>query len=181
MALGNGRLGVLVLMGAFIGVGYIADRWSRSTTSPGMQYLGLGLYVVAEAVIFTPILFLCANLTQFDGLIATAGIITGILFAGLTAIVFLTKADFSWMRGMLWAGMLVATGIAFTSVIFGFNLGVVYSGAVVLLAGGYMLYYTSNVLHRYPIGFHVSAALALFSAVALMFWYVLRILMGSRR
>jgi FtsH-binding integral membrane protein len=180
-ALGNGRLGWLAILGAFIFVGWVADRWSRSTVSPGMQYLGLGLYVAAEAVIFTPILYLCTYLTRYEGLIQTAGIITGILFAGLTAVVFLTRADFSWMRGLLAAGGLVAFGVLVTSAVFGFHLGVIYSGAVVLLAGGYILYYTSNVLHRYPIGFHVSAALALFSAVALMFWYVLRILMSSRR
>jgi len=181
LTLGNGRMGWLAVIGAFILVGWIADRWSRSTTSPGMQYLGLGLYVAAEAVIFVPVLFLCTYLTRYDGLIATAGTITAIAFAGLTAVVFITKADFSWLRTFLWAGMLVAMGVAVASLLFGFHVGVIYSGAVVLLAAGYILYYTSNVLHRYPIGFHVAAALALFSAVALMFWYVLRILMSGRR
>jgi FtsH-binding integral membrane protein len=71
-------------------------------------------------------------------------------------------------------------GIAICSMIFGFSLGTLYSGAVVLLMGGYILYYTSNVLHHYPVGAHVAAALALFSALATLFWYVLRILMDRR-
>ena len=54
------------------------------------------------------------------------------------------------------------------------------AAAMVVLMGGYILYYTSNVLHHYPVGSHVAAALALFSAVALMFWYVIRILLDRR-
>jgi hypothetical protein len=180
LTLGNGRYGWLAVLAAFMVVGWIADRWSRSTSSSGVQYLGLAVYVVAEAVIFCPILFLCTYLTQFDGLIGTAGLITAIAFAGLTAVVFLTKADFAWMRTLLWAASFVALGVAVASLVFGFQIGIVYSAAMVLLASGYILYYTSNILHRYPIGFHVAAALALFSAVALLFWYVLRILMSRR-
>ena len=51
-------------------------------------------------------------------------------------------------------------------------------------AGAAILYDTSNVLTRFPEDRYVAAALQLFSSVALMFWYVLRIMMsmsGSRR
>ena len=113
-------------------------------------------------------------------MIATAGLITGIVFAGLTAIVFLTKADFSWMRAMLGAAGLVLVGILVASLIFGFQLGIIYCAAVVLLAAGYILYDTSNILHKYSVSSHVAASLALFADVALMFWYVLRILMSRR-
>jgi FtsH-binding integral membrane protein len=51
---------------------------------------------------------------------------------------------------------------------------------MVALAGGAILFDTSNVLHRYPTDRHVAAALALFASVALMFWYVLRIFMATR-
>jgi FtsH-binding integral membrane protein len=180
LTLGNGRFGWIAVIVAFMLVGGLASRWSRSVTSPGIQYLGLALYVVAEAVIFVPILYICTYVTRFQGLMGTAGIITAIAFAGLTAVVFITKADFSWMRTLLWAGSLVALGVAVASLAFGFQIGIIYCAAMVLLASGYILYYTSKVLHQYPIGFHVAAALALFSAVALMFWYVLQILMSRR-
>jgi len=65
--------------------------------------------------------------------------------------------------------------------IFGFSLGVWFSGAMVILAGGYILYYTSNVMLHYRTDQYVAAALALFSSVALLFWYVLRIFMSSSR
>ena len=180
LTLGNGRFGWLITLGVFIGVAWLAERWARSNTSPGMQYLGLGLYVVAEAFIFVPILFLCTYVTKYEGLIPTAGLITGVTFAGLTAIVFLTKADFSWMRTALGAGAAVAMGVLIASLIFGFQLGIIYCAAVVLLAAGYMLYHTSKIIHSYSVNAHVAAALALFADIALMFWYVLQILMRRR-
>jgi FtsH-binding integral membrane protein len=176
----GGRLGWLLVLVGFVVVGWLAERWARNSVSPGLQYLGLGVYVVAEAFIFIPLLYIAAFFSRYDGLLATAALITGVTFVGLTAVVFLSKADFSWMRGMLAAGGLVAIGVLVASMAFGFQLGMLYSAAVVLLAAGYVLYHTSNVLHHYPIGSHVAAALALFASIALMFWYVLRILMSRR-
>jgi hypothetical protein len=65
-------------------------------------------------------------------------------------------------------------------IIFGFELGTYFSVAMVALAGGAILYDTSNVLRRYPEDRYVAAALALFASVALMFWYVLRLFMAGR-
>ena len=50
--------------------------------------------------------------------------------------------------------------------------------AMVVLASGYILYDTSNILHHYRTNQHVAAALALFASVALLFWYVIRILIA---
>src|SRR5688572_19701441 len=46
---------MIFLMLAFVGVGYLASYWAHHSTSPAMQYAGLGLYVVAEVIIFVPI------------------------------------------------------------------------------------------------------------------------------
>lgn len=175
----SGRFGWLVVLGAFMGVSWVADRWARSDASEGMQYAGLALYVLAEAVIFIPLLWIAA---QFDpAAIPTAGLVTLVLFGGLTGIVFVTRRDFSFLRGILGVAAIGALAIIVASMIFGFSLGVFFSGAMVVLAGGYILYYTSNVLHHYQTHQHVAAALALFSAVALLFWYVLRLFLASRR
>ena len=42
----------LIVLGLFIGVSWIADYWARSDTSRGLQYVGLALYVAAQALIF---------------------------------------------------------------------------------------------------------------------------------
>src|SRR5262249_13578851 len=53
-----GGYGWLVVMLAFMGASWLAQTWAQSDSSPGIQYLGLGLYVVAEAVIFLPLLII---------------------------------------------------------------------------------------------------------------------------
>ena len=175
----GGRSSWLIVLLAFMGVSWLADKWARSDASPGMQYLGLGLYTVAQAVIFLPLLVI-AMVKSTPEVIPMAGIITGLLFAGLTATVFITRKDFSFMRGILAVGGFVALGVVICSLLFGFNLGLIFSGAMVLFAAGSILYTTSNVLLHYRTDQHVAAALALFSGIMLLLWYVLRIL-SSRR
>ena len=53
--------GWLVVLGLFMVVSYVAQNWAQSAVSPGTQYLGLGLYVVAEAVIFVPLLYIAGR------------------------------------------------------------------------------------------------------------------------
>jgi FtsH-binding integral membrane protein len=175
----SGRSSWLIVMLAFMGVGYLAEYWARSARSTAMQYAGLGLYVVAEALIFVPMLYIAAYYSS-PSVIPQAGVITGVVFAGLTGSVLLTGKDFSFIGQALRVGGFVALGVIVSSLLFGFNLGTLFSGLMVALAAGYILYYTSKVMHHYPIGSHVAASLALFAAVALLFWYVLRILMDRR-
>ncbi len=167
----------LVVLAAFMGVSWLADRWASSEASPQKQYLGLGLFVVAEAVIFLPLLYVAANFSSPD-VIPTAGVITGFLFIGLTFFVFTTRKDFSWLRGVLAIGGFVALGVIAASIIFGFSLGIIFSAIMVAYAAGSILYETSQVLHNYRTNQHVAASLALFAGVALLFWYVLRIVMS---
>ncbi len=167
----------LIVLGAFMAVSWLADSWARSDTSPQMQYLGLGLYVVADAVIFLPLLYTAANFSSPD-VIPTAGIMTGLLFVGLTYTAFTTKKDFSFLRGILSLGGFVALGIIVAGIMFGLSLGIFFAGIMVAYAAGAILYTTSNIIHHYHTGQHVAAALALFASVALLFWYVLHILMS---
>lgn len=172
----------LVVLGLFMGASWLADNWARSDTSRGMQYAGLGLYVVAEALIFLPLLLLAKNLTGDTSLIAQAGFLTLILFLGLTFVAFTTRKDFSFLGGMLKIGGMIALGLIVASVFFqGFSLGLWFSAAMVLLAAGAVLYTTGNMIHHYRTDQYVAASLGLFAAVALMFWYILRILMSLRR
>ncbi len=167
----------LFVLGAFIGVSGLADQWARSDVSSQLQYLGLGLYVVAEAVIFLPLLYIALSFSSPD-VIPTAGIITALLLGGLTFTAFTTRKDFSFLRSILAMGGFVALGVIVTSILFGFSLGIVFSTIMVAFAGGAILYNTSNILHHYRPDQHVAASLALFASVALLFWYVLQIVMS---
>jgi FtsH-binding integral membrane protein len=168
----------LVVLGLFMFVSYIADSWASSATSLGMQYAGLGLYVVAQAIIFVPLLYIALAMDPTGSLIMTAGGTTLALFGALTAVVFITRKDFSFLRSILMFGGFAALGLIVVAILFNFNLGPIFVYAMIALACGYILYHTSNVLHHYRIGQHVAAALALFAAVALLFWYILQLFMS---
>lgn len=170
----------LIVLGAFMVVSWIANSWATSATSLTTQYLGLGLYVVAEAVIFLPLLYVARMFG--DQTILAAALITGIVFGGLTMVVFVTRADLASWGKYLWIGGLVALGTIVASIVTGgFGLGLLFSAALVALASGYILYETSNVLHHYRTDQYVAASLALFASVALLFWYILRIVMAFGR
>jgi FtsH-binding integral membrane protein len=171
----------LIVLGLFMGVSMLAQWWANSQTSKPLQYMGLGLFIVAESIVFLPLLFMAAY-SSGGGLdmMAQAGIVTLGLFLGLTAVVFLTGKDFSFLGPILMIGGFVALGFIVSGIIFSFSLGSVFAFVMVAFAGGSILYETSNLLHRYNPNQHVAASLSLFASVALLFWYILRIFMGSR-
>lgn len=176
------RFGWLAVLGGFAILGWLSSELASKADSVNTQYAGLGIYVVAEAVIFAPIIYIASRF--FDpSVIPTAGILTLFLFGGLTAIAFTTGKDFTFLGGILKIGGFVVLGLIVCSAIFGFQLGIIFSGAMVVFAAGAILYDTSKVMHHYSTHQYVAASLELFAAVALLFWYVLRILMqlSSRR
>ncbi|MBK1830056.1 US12 family protein [Verrucomicrobiaceae bacterium R5-34] len=170
----------LMVLGGFMAVSWIADKWANSDTSKGMQYLGLSVYVAAEALIFLPLLLMAKWQVGDTSLIMKAGGVTMLLFLGLSVIAFTTKKDFSFLGGMLKIVGLIAIGLIVLSIVFpGFiTLGLWFSVAMVILAAGSILYSTSNIIHHYNTNQYVAASLGLFASVALMFYYILRIFMS---
>lgn len=176
----GGRLGWLVVLGAFMLISWLSEKWAVSETSTAVQYSGLALFVIAEAIIFIPLLYVAAYASGDPTVIVKAGVVSAGLFAGLTLTVFVTRNDFSWLAPILGIGGFAALGFIIASAIFGFTLGNVFAFIMVAFAGTAILYNTSQVLHRFNTKQHVAAALTLFASVALLFWYILRIF-SSRR
>lgn len=167
----------LLVLGGFMVVSWIATRAAHTATSKAAQYAALFGFVLAEAIIFVPLLYIAQYYSE-GGVIESAALVTLLGFGGLTAVVFTTRKDFSFLGGLLkWAGILALVAIV-AAVLFGIGLGTWFSVAMVGLAGAAILYDTSNVLHHYPEDRYVGAALQLFASVALMFWYVLRLFMS---
>jgi FtsH-binding integral membrane protein len=148
-------------------------------SSREQQYLGLGLYVILEAIIFLPMIVI-AMLYSGGDMIMQAAVITLFMFSGLTAVVFLTKVDFSFLRTALVIGGFISLGLIVAGAIFGFNLGLWFSVGMVVLASGSILYQTNQIKNNYSTEQYVGAALQLFSSIMLLFWYILRILMSRR-
>ena len=172
----GGQYSWLIVLGAFMVVSYIAESWARSTTSLGMQYAGLGLYIVAQSVIFVPLLYIARE--HRPDVIPTAAITTLSLFGILTTVVFITRKDFSFLRSILIFGGFAALGLIVCGVVFQFALGPIFTYAMIALMCGYILYHTSNVMLHYRPTQYVAASLALFASIATLFWYILQLFMS---
>ncbi len=168
----------LALLGGFMAVTWVAQNMAYKNSSPAMQYGGYLLYIVAQALIFIPILYIAMNYGGGLQMVMQAGIITAGLFLGLTAAVMLTKADFSFLKTGLTIGFFIALGLIVAGVIFGFNLGLWFSVGMVILASGSILYSTHQIKNEFATDQFVPAALSLFASLMLLFWYILRIFMS---
>jgi FtsH-binding integral membrane protein len=175
----GGSMGWLVVLGLFMGASYLANQWAVSETSKATQYAGLALYVVAEAIIFVPLLFVISRYSGGD-VIVKSGVISLGLFLGITSVVFLTKTDFSFLGPILTIGFFMTLGLIVVSALFGFNLGTFFAFAMVALAGTSILYQTSNVMNKYRTDQYVAASLGLFASILFLFWYILQIFGGRR-
>ena len=164
----------------FIGASWLANWWAMSDASPALQYAGLGLFIVAEAIIFLPLLYVAIHYGGGVDVIVSAGSVTAILCGVTTIFVFVTKKDFSFMGWALTLCSIGAFVLIILGIIFGWPMGAWFSGFMIILGLGYLLYSTSNVLHRYRTEQHVAASLALFAAVMLVFFYVLRLFLDRR-
>ncbi|MFC7337668.1 Bax inhibitor-1 family protein [Haloferula chungangensis] len=176
--IGTSKYSWLVVLGGFMIVGWLATRLATSAASVTTQYVGLALYTLAEAFIFLPMMAIAIKMTGSAVIIGQAGVLTGALVLGITTIAFTTKKDFTFMGGILKIGGFVALGLIVASIFMGFSLGLWFSAAMVIFACGAILYDTSKIMYHYGPGQHVAASLSLFASVALLFWYVLRILMS---
>ena len=174
----GGKFMWLFIIGLFWLGSFIANKFAFSL-SRSAQYFGLGLYVMLEAIIFLPVLYIAASYTGGD-VIMQAGIITLSMFGGLTALVFMSGYDFSFMRTGIIIGGFISLGLIVGGAIFGFNLGLWFSVGMVVLASASILYQTSQIKDTYTTDQYVGAALQIFASVMLLFWYILRILMSRR-
>ncbi|MCB1005593.1 MAG: Bax inhibitor-1/YccA family protein [Acidimicrobiales bacterium] len=170
----------LLVLGGFMVVNWLATAAAHDLANPGRQYAGLFALAGAEALIFAPFLYYVFN--EGGGgttTVASAAAITAVAFAGLTVVGLVTRRDLSFMRPLLmWAGVMSLV-LIFAAVVFGLELGVWFTLAMIALAGGAIIYQTQTIMRHYPPEAYVGASIQLFASVMLLFWYVLRLL--SRR
>lgn len=170
-----GLIGILLMLG---GVYFLA----RVTASRfPLNLIGLASMATFYGFLAGPSVYIALEAGGPE-VVLQAALLTSLVFAGLTSYVLLTKKDFHFLRAGLWAGFWLMFGIGILS-FFGIGTGLVagmgWSIGWVLLMAGFMLYDTSNILHRYPADQAASAALAIFLDFVIMFLHILRLL--SRR
>ncbi|MGI9653328.1 Bax inhibitor-1/YccA family protein [Chryseobacterium sp. RLHN22] len=168
----------LLVIGVFWLASFLATKWSLSQ-SKSTQYFGLAFYVLLEAVIFLPLIYM-AVASAGTAVILQAATLTIAMFAGISAVAFTSKRDFSFLRNIIVIGGFIALGLIVGGAIFGFNLGLWFSVGMVILASATILYQTSKLKDGYTTNQYVGASLQLFASIMLLFWYILRILMSRR-
>jgi FtsH-binding integral membrane protein len=171
------------VIGLLIASGMLAQWLARSNTSRTIQFIGLGVEVAAWTFLLQPmlwVLFIKFKPAGAQALLAQGTLATLAIFVGLTATVFITKKDFSFLRGVVTVGMFAALGIIMASILFGFTLGLVFTGALIMLLALKILYDTSMLMNYFPPSHYVSAALMLFGTVATLFWNIMVFLMRMR-
>lgn len=180
---GGGALGWLLVLAAFWGISMLANRLAFGGASEGTQLAGLGIYIVAEALLFAPMLnvlmmrFGDATLSE---IVAPAAVSTLLLAGGLTATVFMTKTDFSFLRAFVSIGFVVALGAVVLLALFGGGIGTWFIIAMTVFISVVILYQTWMVKTQFRPDQHVGAALIIFAGVATLFWYLIMIF-ASRR
>jgi hypothetical protein len=84
----------LLVLGGFVVVSWLASRAAHTAKSKGAQYAALAGFVVAQAIIFVPLLFIAQYYAE-GGVIESAAMVTLVGFGALTGIAFWTRKDFS--------------------------------------------------------------------------------------
>ena len=162
----------LAVLGAFIVASWIASHVAHRVESKGAQYAALGGFVLAEAIIFIPLLYIALAISP--EIVEKAVVVTLGAFVVLSAVAMFSGRDFSFLRTFLMWGGVIALGTIVMGVLVGFHLGTYFSMAMIGFAGASILYDTSRIIRDYPEDRHIAAALELFASIALMLWYVLR-------
>ncbi len=170
-----GWLGVLFVFGF---ASSMMQRWAENSIALEKQYMAWAGGILLEALIFLPLIGMALLFSKDVNILQQASIVTIALVVGLTAVVFTTGKDFSFLRPMLTIGFFVAIGLIVLSAIFGFTLGVMFSGGMIVFAAAAILYETSQIQHHYHESQYVGASLSLFSSVGMLFWYVLQFMMS---
>lgn len=168
-----------LILGAFLLIAWLTSRLAWRIRSRSVQYMGLGLYIVAKGLIFVPLLYRADKMA--DGLIGQAAQVSLLGAFGLTIVAMSVKSDFSSLRPFLYWGGTVALILIVAAILFGFRLGTWFSVAMIALSGASILYDTARIAGRYGGDHHVAAALGLFASIGMMFWYVLRLMTRMRR
>ena len=147
---------------------------------PGINLLALFGFTTLTGLIISPVLYIIGQTNPAS--IIQAGVLTVGIFGGLTAYVFISRRDFSFLRGMMVTGLIVVILAGLLNIFIGSSaLGFAVAAAALLLFSGFVLYDTSNIIHRYPTNEYVAGALSLYLDAFNIFLALLRLLNAGRR
>ncbi|CAN8069339.1 unnamed protein product [Agarophyton chilense] len=130
----------------------------------------------------------CAQYQQsgLGGLVLEALVITLAVFSGITLYAFVSKKDFSFMGGALYAALIGLLVASFVNLFMGFTgnkspfLAMLISYGGALLFSLYILYDTSMIMHHLGPDDAIMGAIMLYLDLLNLFLYILSILSRNR-
>jgi FtsH-binding integral membrane protein len=172
---------LLIYLAVFFGVSLLTRKLLEGRKSLALQYAGAGLWVFFLGLLVAPLAMVAKAKFGSYAILGEGLVLTGCVFAGLTAYTFFSKKDFSFLGGFLSVASWTLVGVA---VIFfflgGFSGSPIYSILWVVLLAGWVLYDTSKLMHRRHVEEYVAASVDLLVDFVYMFIHIVFLLMGSR-
>ncbi|MFU8841758.1 MAG: Bax inhibitor-1 family protein [Nitriliruptoraceae bacterium] len=165
----------LLILGGFMLVSWMSTSLLARAETVGAQYGAYAAIVAANVLLFATPLVIAQQFAP-EGTITLAAQLSVVAFAALSVISIRTAKDFSFLRGFLLFGGVLALLAIVGATLFGAGLGAWFAVAMIGYAGAAILYDTQKVYRSYPLGTETAAAVRLFSSLTLLFWYVLQLL-----
>lgn len=176
-AIYGSRFGWVLYIGIFIGGSMAVHAVAEKKVLGGIAFAAWAFLL---AMLIAPIVLMINSTVAGPKIISQASGLTALVFGGLTGYVLYTGKDFSWLKGALTVLCFALFGAFLLGMLMGFSMGMWYSVGIVVLFAGYILYDTSQILHRLPTTMAMSGAIMLFTDVVLLFKHILILLWSSR-
>jgi len=175
--------GLVIAEFGFLFLSMFARSGTRSGEASPLGLVALGGFVLASGALLGPIVGTYVGLGMAST-VAAAAVVTAVTFTALTAVVFLTGKNFSFLGGMLFVGLIALVVAMLVNRFFlhsaGFDWWMSAGGAVLFC--GFILYDTSNVVRVYgPGNMVVPAVISLYLDILNLFLLLLHLLGGRRR
>ncbi|AVV33126.1 Bax inhibitor-1/YccA family protein [Cobetia sp. cqz5-12] len=144
MSMGVGRMNIFVLLIGAYGLMFLVHKTANSTAGIFATFAFTGFM----GFTLGPVLNAYLSLPNGGQLVMTALGMTGITFAGLSAVALVTRKDFSFLSNFLFAGAIVLILAMLAAMIFNISgLALAVSAGFVLFASAAILFETSQIIH----------------------------------
>ena len=165
--------GLIITLVGYFGLLFLARRFRNSALGIVFVFALTGFMGLTLGPIIS---FYLTALPNGGQIVMTAMGGTGMIFVGLSAYALTTRKDFSFLGGMLFAGILVAFLAGLGGIIFSIPaLSMAVSAMFILLMSGLILYQTSQIIHGGETNY-IMATVTLYVAIYNLFLSLLHLL-----
>ncbi|WP_158773312.1 Bax inhibitor-1/YccA family protein [Cobetia sp. L2A1] len=172
MSMGVGRMNIFVLLIGAYGLMFLVHKTANSTAGIFATFAFTGFM----GFTIGPVLNAYMSLPNGAQLVMTALGMTGITFAGLSAVALVTRKDFSFLSNFLFAGAIVLILAMLAAMIFNISgLALAVSAGFVLFASAAILFETSQIIHGGQTNY-LLATVSLYVSIYNMFLSLLALL-----